>query len=260
MRKAIVVRALLLGLSMLLHACAVGAMASGGLVPSTAWVPEGTQGVVFLREQRRAESELSEARRAEVVCALAQVWGLVRAVDEVGARMELRFWAHEGALTLLSHRATGGEGRAEPVDEAAFATRFRQHLSAYVGERTGEVVFTLHRQKSDWRVDFRGSSDALRPAEAKTQPVRREGVSVETFAVVTRVAGEMARLMGGPSGREAFFIATVALDDDGVSGWQAGPHGERAGKWARLRGSVYRGRSSRRCCRLPMGWGRGTFA
>ncbi|HYO54836.1 hypothetical protein [Archangium sp.] len=222
-------RSVLLGLAVLLQACAAGPMASSGLLPSTALVSEGTPGVVFLREPRRAEPELSEARRAEAECALALVWGLVRGVDEVGARVELRFWTHGGALTLLSHRTSEGQGRAESVDAAAFAKSFRRLLTSYVGERAGEVIFTLHRRRSDWRVDFRGASDVPRPPEAKTQPVRREGVSVDTYAAVTRVAGEMVRLLGGPSGRDASFIAKVTLDDDGVSGWEAGPH-EGAGR------------------------------
>jgi hypothetical protein len=238
------VRGLLLGLTvLLLQACAAGPMASGGLLSSGALVPEGTPGVVFLREPSRAEPELSAARRAEVECALAEVWGLIRGVDEVGARVELRFWTHGGALTLLSHRTSGGQGRAEPVDAAAFAKDFRRLLISYVGERAGEVVFTLHRQRSDWRVDFRGASDVPRPPEAKTQPVRREGVSVDTYAAVTRVAGEMVRLLGGPSGRDASFIATVRLEDDGVAGWEAGPHegtGREVGSAARerLRGEI----------------------
>jgi hypothetical protein len=220
-RKAIV-RGVLWCLAVLLQACAVGPMASGGLLPSTAWVAEGPPGVVFLREPHRVETEVSEARRAEAECALAQVWGLVRGVDEVGARVEVRFWAHGGTLTLLSHRTLGGQERAERVDEAAFGKSFRRLLTSYVGERAGEAVFTLHRQRSDWRVDFRGASDVPRPPEAKTQPVRREGVSVDTYAAVTRVTGEMVRLLGGPSGREASFLATVTLDDDGVSGWEPG--------------------------------------
>ncbi|PTL81687.1 hypothetical protein [Vitiosangium sp. GDMCC 1.1324] len=231
-------RGVLLGLAVLLQACAAGPMASGGLLPSSALVPEGTPGVVFLREQRKAEPELSEARRAEAGCALAQVWGLVRGVDEVGARVEVRFWARGGALTLLSHRTTGGQERAAPVDETAFSKRFQGLLVSYVGERTGEVIFTLHRERSAWSVDFRASSDVPQPPEAKTQPVRREGVSVETYAAVTRVAGEMVRLMGGPSGRDASFIATVTLDDDGVSGWEAGSHegtGREVGSAARER-------------------------
>jgi hypothetical protein len=231
--------ALAWGLAVLLQACAAGPVASGGLLPSTAWAPEGTPGVVFLREQRRAEPELSEARRAEVECALARAWGLVRGVDEVGAQVELRFWAQDGALTLLSHCTLEGEGHAEPVDERAFVSSLRRLVASYVGERTGAVVFTLHRQRSDWRVDFRGTSDVPRPPEAKTQPVRREGVAVDTYAAITRVAEQMARLLGGPSGREASFTATVALDDDGVSGWEAGPHagtGRELGSsaWARL--------------------------
>jgi hypothetical protein len=199
-------------------------------------MPEGTSGVVFLRESRREEPELSEARRAEAECALAQVWGLVRGMDEVGARVELRFWAHRGALTLRSHRSTGGQERAESVEETVFAERFRRLLVAYVGERTGEVVFTLHRTRTNWRVDFRGSSEAPRPPEAKTQPVRREGVAVGTYAAITRVAGEMARLLGGPAGRDASFTGTVLLADDGVVGWEPGPHegvGRDVGRAAR---------------------------
>lgn len=216
--------ALAWGLAVLLQACAAGPVASSGLLPSTGWAPDGTPGVVFLREPRRAEPELSEARRAEVECALARAWGLVRGVNEMGARVELRFWARDGALTLLSHRTLEGEGQAEPVDERAFVSSLRRLVSAYVGERTGEVVFTLHRQRSDWRVDFRGSSDGPRPPEAKTQPVRREGVAVDTYVAITRLAEQMSGLLGGPSGREASFTAKVTLDDDGVSGWEAGPY------------------------------------
>jgi hypothetical protein len=233
------VRGLLLGLAaLLLQACATGTMASGGLLPPAGWVSEGTTGVVFLREPRQEGQELSEARRAEAECALAQVWGLVRGVDEVGARVELRFWAQGGALTLLSHRTSGGQERAEPVGEATFAKSFRRVLTAYVGERTGEVVFTLHRTRTDWRVDFRGSSEVLRPPEAKTQPVRREGVSVETYAAVTHVAEQMVRLLGGPTGRDAAFTATVKLADDGVPGWEPGAYegtGREAGPAARER-------------------------
>ncbi|KFA89860.1 hypothetical protein [Archangium violaceum] len=217
-----IMRGVLCGLAVLLQACAVGHGASSALLLSTAWVPEDSPAGVLLRESHRAETELSEARRAEAECALGQVWGLVRGVDEVGARVEVRFWAHEGTLTLLSHRTLGGLERAQPVAEATFGKRFRSQLTSYVGERAGEVLFTLYRQQLEWRVDFRGGPDTPRPPEAKTQPVRREGVSVGTYAAITRVAGEMVRLLGGPSGREASFIATVTLEDDGVSGWEPG--------------------------------------
>lgn len=224
MCREVIVRVLLLSLAVLLQACAVGARASGGLLSPVGLLPAGSQGVVLLHDSGRREPEFADAQRAEAECALAQVWGLVHGVDEVGARVELRFWAHGGALTLLSHRTAGGRERAEPVDEAHFSTRFRRLLSSYVDERTGEVVFTLHRQRADWRVDFRGASDVPRPPEAKTQPVRRHGVSAGTYASVTRMAGEMAHLMGGPSESGASFATTVALDDDGMEGWEPGPH------------------------------------
>jgi hypothetical protein len=130
-------RCLLLGLAaFLLQACATGAGVSSGLLPPVEWAPEGTPGVVFLRESRREEQALSEARRAEAECALAQVWGLAHGVDEVGARVELRFWAQGGALTLLSHRTSGGQERARPVacehqyglDDFSFGSGQRQGL------------------------------------------------------------------------------------------------------------------------------------
>jgi len=229
MGRAVVIRGLLLGVAVVLSACTTGTMASGGLLSPATLLPEGTPGVLFLRESRREEPELSEARRAEVECALTQVWGLVRGMDEVGARVELRFWTQCGALTVRSHRSTGGQERAVSVEEGVFAERFRRLLVAYVGERTGEVVFTLHRTRTDWRVDFHGSSEVPRPAEAKTQPVRREGVAVGTYAAVTHVAGEMARLLGGPAGLDASFTAQVLLADDRVSGWEPGPY-EGAGR------------------------------
>lgn len=224
MGRAAVVRGLLLGWAIVLSACATGTMASGGLLSPATLLPEDASGVVLLRESRRQEPQLSEARLAEAECALMQVWGLVRGMDEVGARVELRFWAHRGALTLRSHRSTGGQERAESVEERVFTERFRRLLVAYVGERTGEVVFTLHRTRTDWRVDFHGSSEVPRPAEAKTQPVRREGVAVGTYAAATHVAGEMVRLLGEPTGTDASFTATVQLADDGVAGWEPGPH------------------------------------
>jgi hypothetical protein len=224
------VRGLLLGLAVLwLQGCATGAVATGGLLPEVGLLPEGTHGVVLLGEVRRQEPELSEARRAEVECALAQAWGVARGVEEEGARVELRFWAQGGALTLLSHHTRGGQGRAEPVEEASFEKELRRLLTDYVGERTGEVVFTLHRERGRWLVDFRGDSDVPRPLEAKTQPVRREGVSVGTYAAITQVAGEMVRLVGGPAGSGASFSAKVALEDDGVAGWEPGPY-EGAGR------------------------------
>ncbi|HEX5746765.1 MAG TPA: hypothetical protein VFZ09_10995 [Archangium sp.] len=100
----VITRGVLWSLAVLLQACAVGPRASSAWSLSTAWGPEGSPAGVLLREPHRAQTELSEARRAEAECALGQVWGLVRGVDEVGARVEVRFWAHAGTLTLLSHR------------------------------------------------------------------------------------------------------------------------------------------------------------
>jgi hypothetical protein len=55
-------------------------------------------------------------------------------------------------------------------------------------------------------------------------------VAVGTYAAVTHVAGEMARLLGGPAGRlDASFTAQVLLADDRVSGWEPGPY-EGAGR------------------------------
>ena len=216
---------LLLGLAvLLLQACATGTLASGGLLSPAGLVPEGAHGLVFFRELRREEPALADARRAEVECALAHVWALARGVDGVGARVEVRFWAQGGALTLLSHQSSQGHERATKVDEAAFARGLRQLLMDYVGERQGEVVFTLHRERTEWRVDYRASSEVPRPPEAKTLPVRREGVQVDTFAGVTRVAEEMVRLLGRPANSSAFFTATVRLEDDAVTLWEVGPY------------------------------------
>ncbi len=218
-------RLLLLGLAMLLlQACATGTLASGGLLAPPVLVPEGTHGLVFFRELRREESALAEARRAEVECALAQVWALARGVDEVGAQVEVRFWAQGGALTVLSHRTAQGYAQATKVDEAAFARGLRRLLTDYVGERQGEVVFTLHREQTEWRVDYRASSDVPRPPEAKTLPVRRKGVPVDSFSGVTQVAEEMGRLLRGAANSSAFFTATVRLEDDAVTAWEVGPY------------------------------------
>ncbi|HYO60076.1 hypothetical protein [Archangium sp.] len=129
------------------------------------------------------------------------------------------------------------------MDEATFGKGLRRLLTSYVGTQTGEAVFTLHRRRAEWQVDFRGASDVPRPPEAKSQPVRREGVSVDTYAAVARVSGEMVGVLGGPSGADASLSATVRLEDDGVEGWEPGLHegaGREMGSAARerLRGEL----------------------
>ncbi|HZH78708.1 MAG TPA: hypothetical protein VEY88_21950 [Archangium sp.] len=99
------------------------------------------------------------ARRAEVEWALAQLWAVASGEEQVGTVLEFTFWVERGALTLLSHRrgAMGGE-RGQAAREESFTDGLRGLLTTLAERRTGALSFTLHRERSRWRVDYEAAS------------------------------------------------------------------------------------------------------
>ncbi len=83
----------------------------------------------------------------------------------------------------------------------------------------GEGLLTLRRQRAGWAVDYEATQGS-RPAEAKTQPVNRRGVSAATVPEALRVASAMARLLSVPSGGMASMTGEVTLEDDRIVGWE----------------------------------------
>ncbi|QRK10716.1 hypothetical protein JQX13_11945 [Archangium violaceum] len=163
-------------------------------------------------ESRNEEAD-EEARQAETAAALSGMRGVLGQVEEAGVELTFRFWAQNGALTLLSwKRATGETGLAEKVD--AFVPGFEKHLPTYVGTRTGEVVLTLRRERRGWALRSFTTAEGSKPLEARTLPVRGTGVTADTLAQARAVASQLSRGLRVPEGSRATLLADVSLDDD----------------------------------------------
>ncbi|OJT25167.1 hypothetical protein BO221_12395 [Archangium sp. Cb G35] len=131
--------------------------------------------------------------------------------------MELafRFWAQDGALTLLSwKRGTGGTGRSESMD--SWVPGLDASLPLYVGTRMGEVVLTVRGEGQGWRLNSFTWRDGTRPLEAKTLPVRRMGMPAEVVARAHAVASRLTHGLRVPEGGRAALLVEVMLDDDQI--------------------------------------------
>jgi len=181
-------------------------------------------------EEWRAEPG---ARRAEVEWALAQMWAVASGEEQVGAVLEFTFWVERGALTLLSHRrgAMGGE-RGQATREEAFTDGLRGLLATLAERRTGALSFTLHRERSRWRVGYEAAF-LEEPPEARQRPARRTGYPDGTFLAVRAMAKQVVRLLQVPAGASARLTVEVALDDDRLTGWEPGPYQAESGGMAR---------------------------
>ncbi len=176
---------------------------------------------------------LGEARRAEVEWALAHMWGLASSEEQVGTSLKLTFWAEGGALTLLSWRRTAtGEEEGQPTNREVFADSLRGLLAQLTERRTGALSFTLHRERSRWRVDYEAAT-VERPSEARPQPMRRTGYPAETLPVIHTVARKLTRFLQVPSGASARLTVDVALEDDRITNSEPGPYSATAGGTAR---------------------------
>ncbi|MCY1073098.1 hypothetical protein [Archangium lansingense] len=167
-------------------------------------------------EMRDAETD-EEARRAEATAALSGMRGVASHVEQAGTELVFRFWAHNGALTLLAWRRDArGAGLAGKVD--SFAPGFELDLPTYVGSRTGEVVLTLSQERRGWGLRSFTTAEGSKPLEARTLPVRRTGVTADTLAQAHAVASQLTRGLRVPKGGRATASVEVLLDDDRILG------------------------------------------
>jgi len=177
-------------------------------------------------DDERAEAE---ARRAEVEWALARMWEVASGEEQVGTVWELTFWVERGAFTLLSQRrgAVGGEA-GQPAKAEAFTEGLRGLLTLLAETRTGALVFTLHRERSRWRVDY-GAASMEEPPEARKHPARRTGATAGPLLAVQAMTKQVVRLLQVPAGASARMTVELTLEDDRLAGWKSGPYQAESG-------------------------------
>jgi hypothetical protein len=173
--------------------------------------------------------EEAGARRAEVEWALAQMGALASSEEQVGAVLRFTFWVERGALTLLSHhRGIAGAERGQSAKAEAFTKELRGLLTLLAEKRTGALTFTLHRERSRWRVDYEAASLA-EPFEARQRPAQRTGYPDGTLFAVQAMTKQVVRLLQVPAGASARMTVEVALEDDRLTGWKSGPYQAESG-------------------------------
>jgi len=172
------------------------------------------------REGRGPEGE-EAARKAEADRALAQVVGLTRGVEEVGARLAFTFWVEGGALTPLGYREEeGGGGAGRTVGAEGLERMLRPILTQYVGRHTGEVVLTLRREEARWAVDYDAMRQGARPSEAKTLPVRTRGTTADSLRALHEGARKTLGAVRVPDGGAGRVELAVRLEDGRPVGWE----------------------------------------
>jgi hypothetical protein len=85
----------------------------------------------------------------------------------------------------------------------------------------GALAFTLHRERSGWRVDYEAAS-LEEPPEARRRPARRTDSQEETRAAVRAMARQVVRLLRVPAGASARMRVELALEDERLTGWEVG--------------------------------------
>lgn len=171
----------------------------------------------------------AEARRAEVEWALARMWEVASGEERVGTVLELSFWVESGAFTLLSRRrgAEGGE-TGQPAKAEAFMHGLRGLLALLAETRTGALAFTLHRERSHWRVDYEAAS-LEEPPGARRHPARRTEASAGPLLAVQGMTKQVVRLLQVPAGASARMTVELALEDERLTGWKPGPYQAESG-------------------------------
>ncbi|WP_309891631.1 hypothetical protein [Archangium sp.] len=212
-----------------------GALAEDAATPRDGGSQEGEVGSRVRRvEQEKAEALVLAARRegrgpegdaaarkAESDRALAQVVGLARGVEEVGARLTFTFWVEEGALTPLGYREERGGGRAgRAVGAEGLERMLRPVFTEYMGRRMGEVVLTLRREEACWAVDYDATHQGARPPEAKTLPVRTRGTTADSLRALYEGARKALDAVWVPAGGAARVELAVRLEDGRPVGWE----------------------------------------
>ncbi|HEX5746855.1 MAG TPA: hypothetical protein VFZ09_11480 [Archangium sp.] len=169
-------------------------------------------------------SEDAEARRAEVEWALARMWEVASGVEQVGTVLEFTFWVERGAFTLLSqHRSAAGGEKGQPAKAESFTRELRGLLAVLAETRTGALVFTLHRERSRWRVDSAAASRE-EPPEARKHPARRMETTAGPLLAVQAMTKQVVRLLQVPAGASARMTVELTLEDDRLTGWKSGPY------------------------------------
>jgi len=172
------------------------------------------------REGRGTEAD-EAARKAETARALAQVVGLARGVDEIGATLTFTFWVEEGALTPLGYREESGGGQPGRAVEATVLERvLRPILTEYMSRRTGEVVLTLRREEARWAVDYDATHQGARPSEAKTLPLRSRGTTADSLLAFHEAARKGLNAVQVPAGGAERVELAVRLEDGRLVGWE----------------------------------------
>ncbi len=157
------------------------------------------------------------------------MWALASDQEQVGTVLEFTFWVERGALTLLSHRRGATEGeRGQAARAEAFAQGLRGLLTTLAERRTGALAFTLHRERSRWRVDYQAAS-LEEPPEARKHPARRTGYRQETLSAVLALARQVVRLLQVPAGASARMRVELALEDERLTGWEPGAYQAESG-------------------------------
>jgi hypothetical protein len=173
---------------------------------------------------------LEEARSAELEAALDGMWGVAREVREEGAVLEFTFWAEGGAFTLLSvKRREWGSALGSAQDRESFVSELREILPAYAEGGAGAVHLTLRREESGWRADFRQDKGIESPPEAKTWPVKREGLRAEQLQGLMGVGRQVAARVWVPEGARVRWQVEVELEDERVMGFETSPPGALPG-------------------------------
>ncbi len=166
----------------------------------------------------------TEARRAELERARAQLWGVASGVREVGAKLLLTYWVENGALTLVGYRAESRDGlEGGPVDQSALGRVLEPVFGTFTQQHLGQVQLVLRREHQGWALEgYTAGAAHVRPPEARRLPVRTEGVPSRTFLSVQEAASRLVQLLPVPhrEGR-ARLVAEVRLEDGRVLGTEA---------------------------------------
>jgi hypothetical protein len=164
---------------------------------------------------------LEQARRVEAGRALEAAWAAVSTTNAPGAEWTFRFWAHGGALTLLSlQRTEEGDGRAALVSRGTFLQRFERELPTLLGLQPREITLTLQREEMRWSADLDTSSRHSPPTYARTLSSSRTGASQDEYRQALDLSRNVARLMTVPRGGSARLGVLVTLEDNRIVGWE----------------------------------------
>lgn len=159
------------------------------------------------------EEVLQESTEAEATYAVARLWTVASGVQEVGAHLSFTFWSERGALTLTGYSARNRSGPSgQSVDAVATQRELDTLLRRFAQQHTGTVEVTLERRESRWNVGY-AQREGPQPPEAKTLPVRRAGVPVETVVPITHGMSGLLDAVEVPTGGEAHVELAVHLED-----------------------------------------------